>query len=457
MRRREVLQWLGAAAMSGCIGRQPPDASRTRAKSRIKPIRPIPNLLSRKEYYSFRPWRGGKTLAPVTQVTPRDRSYVHTYFDVTPFSPSHRYLAVTRLPFGNRHPLLGDRAQVCVIDLQEHSIQTIYTTKCWGYQTGANLHWGATDRHLYANDVIDGRAVCIGIDLQTGATLAYAGPLYTIMPDESCVVGFPHELRDVTQKGYGVPPRVANSFATLPPGASADEGIWRTDLKTNEKRLIASLADVAARVPTAPPAAGGTYYFWHTKFNRQGTRLLQVLRYIHPDEPDVRNPMVFTFNPDGSDICFAPRTDRVPVWHGPGGHPNWHSDGVHVIRHMETDGGDKSRFTQVRYDGTDFKILAEKIEGGGHPSVEPTGKYLITDRRDYEGGAAVMKLRLIDLIAEEERCICAIPTIDKKALKDTVFRLDGHPAWSRDYKKVSLQAAPEGERQLFIVDLEGMV
>ena len=36
------------------------------------------------------------------------------------------------------------------------------------------------------------------------------------------------------------------------------------------------------------------------------------------------------------------------------------------------------------------------------------------------------------------------------------FRLDGHPVWSRDYKKVSLQAAPLGKRQLFIVDLEAI-
>lgn len=44
-----------------------------------------------------------------------------------------------------------------------------------------------------------------------------------------------------------------------------------------------------------------------------------------------------------------------------------------------------------------------------------------------------------------------------EALKDTVFRLDGHPVWSRDYKKVSLQAAPNGKRQLFLVELAHIV
>lgn len=65
-----------------------------------------------------------------------------------------------------------------------------------------------------------------------------------------------------------------------------------------------------------------------------------------------------------------------------------------------------------------------------------------------------MNLRLVDLMAEQERNVCAIPTIGKDKLEDTVFRLDGHPVWSRDYKKVSLQAAPESNRQVFIVNLE---
>ncbi|MCK5175094.1 MAG: hypothetical protein KAR47_16995 [Planctomycetes bacterium] len=202
MKRREVLKCLGVAVLSGCAANKPA----TSEKNIIKPIRHLTNTFSSKEHYTFRPWRPGKTLAPVMQVTPRRQSYVHTYFDVTPFSPSGRYLAVTRLPFMYRFPVLGDKADVCVIDLQEQTIQTVCTTKCWGYQTGANVNWGTMDRRLYTNDVIDGQAVCVSIDLETTETRAYAGPLYTISPDESCVVGFPHELRDITQKGYGVPP-----------------------------------------------------------------------------------------------------------------------------------------------------------------------------------------------------------------------------------------------------------
>ncbi|MCK5173381.1 MAG: hypothetical protein KAR47_08315, partial [Planctomycetes bacterium] len=390
----------------------------------------VQNTFSRKKYYKFESFNTDKTLAPVTRVTPDDGFYVHTYFDVCPFSPSERYYAVTKIPFQDKMPILGDTAQVCVIDLQEQTIQTVFTTKCWGYQTGANVNWGSADRHLYTNDVIGGTAVCVRIDLETGETKAFAGPLYHIAPDESCVIGFPHELRDISQIGYGVPPRKPGDFAALSIGAAKDEGIWRTDLKTGEKTLLVSLANVAAKVPEPEQKEGGTYYFWHSKFNRQGTRIVQVLRYMLEYGTSSRNPMAFTFNADGTDIQYTPLSDRVPVWDNGGGHPNWHPDGENILRCLSPDGGDR-RYCLFRYDGSDFKVLCPKIKAGGHPSIEVRGKYLITDDTPVIDDIQHVTLKLINLAAEEDREICSIPTIDRRNLVDKVFRLDGHPAWSR--------------------------
>ena len=154
----------------------------------------------------------------MTRVTPRDGPYVLTYYDVCPFSPSQRYLAATRLPFQDRVPVLGDEAQICVIDLREQSIRTVATTRCWGFQTGALLNWGATDRRLYTNDVVDGEARCVRIDLASGERTVFAGPMYHIAPDESCVIGFPLELLDATQPGYGVPCADPLHPRRLPPG-----------------------------------------------------------------------------------------------------------------------------------------------------------------------------------------------------------------------------------------------
>ncbi len=406
--------------------------------------------------YDFLPADKGKAAVPVVKVTPDDGLFVHTYFDVTPFSPSQRYMAVTRLPFQDRMPVLGDIADVCIIDLENHTIRTVYSTKCFGYQTGANVQWGATDKTVYTNDVIDGRAVSVRIDLESGEATAFEGPMYSISPDESCVVGFTLEYLDITQLGYGVPPKDYDHLAALPPGASKTEGIWRTDLKTGKKSLLVSLADAAAAMPEAPPRPDYTFYFWHSKFNKQGTRIYQVLRCLFSDGWNGRNPVNLTFNADGSNIKYATPWYHQ-IWGSGGGHPNWHPDGEHLIRHLKMDDG-KDYFIQFKYDGSSYDILSDKITGGGHPSIEPTGRYLITDSFKKTSDSKTVSLRFIDLKAGKEEIACTLPTIRwEDKFDDNVYRLDGHPSWSRDYKKVSLQAAHEGKRQLFMVDVSGLM
>ena len=438
---------------------------------------------SKKQPFRFKTITGPDIHVPVTQVTPDGGLYQQTYFDITPFSPSQRYLVVSKFPFQDRMPVVGDIAEVCVVDLQEQTIQTIYKTKSWGLQTGTNAQWGATDRHVFCNDIIGGTAVGVRIDTETGETVAYCGPKYGLAPDESCFVSFPLELMDVTQFGYGCPPVKPGAYKTLPPGASKTEGIWRTDLKTNTKKLIVSLADAAAVLPPPPPGTREyTYYFWHSKFNRQGTRVYNVVRCMIPGA-ESRNPANITFKPDGTELFYCTPTESP--WGAPGGHPNWHPDGEHLVRHLEfgangqviggdDEGGKKtgkkkdakeakkakapkqSFFVKFKYDGSTLERLAPHCPGGGHPSMEITDRYLVTDAQKITGDTTkTVSVRLIDVKADAERTVCTLPTIKWEGrFDDNVFRLDGHPCWSRDYKKVTLQAAnAAGERQLFIVDL----
>ncbi|MFA7229227.1 MAG: hypothetical protein WC061_09335 [Melioribacteraceae bacterium] len=397
-------------------------------------------------------------LAPVTRVTPDDGIYVHTYFDVTPFSPSQKYMAVSKLPFQDRMPVQGDLAEVCIIDLENQNIKSVYKTKSWGYQTGTNVQWGADDRHVYCNDKVGDTAVGIQINIETGETKAFAGPMYSVARNESCYVGFPLELFDITQLGYGCPPEKLGVYKTLPLGASKTEGIWRTDLKTNEKKLIVSLHDAASVLPGIPPVEDYTFYFWHSKFNRQGTRVYQVLRCLFGKDPykaKERNPVNITFKPDGTEIFYT--TPNYPVWGSGGGHPNWHPNGEYLIRHLKLEDG-RDRFVQFKYDGSEFFVLTEKIQGGGHPSIEENSRYLITDAQKIIGDTKNVSLRLIDLKAEQEMIVCTLPSIKWEGhFDDNVFRLDGHPVWSRDYKKVSLQAAHNGKRQLFVIDLSKLI
>ncbi len=126
------------------------------------------DLRSAKVNYDFRPYRDTNTLCPVYRITPDDGYYLHTFYDICPWSPSQRYLACVRFPFQNREPGHLDEAQICVIDMKDHSLTEVYSTTGWGFQLGANVQWGSTDRHLYFNDMVDGEGVCVRLDLETG-------------------------------------------------------------------------------------------------------------------------------------------------------------------------------------------------------------------------------------------------------------------------------------------------
>lgn len=411
----------------------------------------------------FPRYRETATDCPVYRVTPDDGYYLHTFYDICPWSPSQRYLACTRFPFQDREPKYGEEAQVCLIDTHDGSLTDVWSTRAWGFQLGSNVQWGATDRYLYFNDLVDGEAVCVRLDLETGKGEPLAGPMYHVAPDDSAVVSYPLDLINASQSGYGYaesPDRVR----TLTPGAAQDEGIWRTDLKTGKKTLLVSIAEAYEVLPDADKDRfrGGTFVFFHSKYNPQTSRILQVFRCMMPDAgtefgiggTGVFKPSLITFNPDGSDVKLALPNQ---VWGKGGHHPNWHPDGQHILMNLKMD-YDRLKLCTFRPDGSNFRVLSETVHGSGHPSFHRDGRHIITDtypEEDYAAASKEVPLRLIDLQGQAERKLFYVFTLGMP--NANVLRIDPHPAWSRDYRKVCFNAAPEGRRQVFVADLEELV
>jgi len=409
--------------------------------------------------FKFREYRKGATFGKVQIVTPDDGYYIHTFFDVCPFSPTQKYLAVNKLPYQDRHIQYGDTLEICVIDLENETIESVYSTKGWGFQLGANLNWGKTDRFLYANDVIDNQAVCVRIDLKTKEVKAFSGPMYHINPHETDVISFPLDLINgyqdgiATQLGYGVPMFKETKEIK---GAPADQGLWQTDLASNQKKLLLSLKKARDTIGD-PFYEKANCYFFHSKYNPQGTRIFQVFRGIFPSLRQY-HPALLTLNPDGSQI-------RNPItreqWGYGGHHPNWHPDGKRIVMNLTPKwlGDDTLRFCIFRDTGEDFRILTEKHVGSGHPSVNQDLSYLISDC--YVGeykkfGLTESPIRLINLNTEEEVHICTVFT-DIRVGNDDTFRVDPHPVWSRDFKRVCFNGAPEEKRQVLIADLTDVI
>ncbi len=76
-------------------------------------------------YTSFEP------SVPVWCVTPNEGRVIHRFFDSSPFSPSGRYIALTRIPREDRYPRPGEVAEVVLVDLETGQERTVAETIGW--------------------------------------------------------------------------------------------------------------------------------------------------------------------------------------------------------------------------------------------------------------------------------------------------------------------------------------
>jgi len=459
--RREVITGLTAASLVGACSRQSADDfphRRTRdffGGMTIYNERMLPSLAGTfPAYTDFAP------RVPVHCVTPGATGYIHRYYDSSPFSPSGRYLAVTRLPFEDRRPRPGDIAEIAVIDLVTGELRTVAETRGWDVQLGAQTQWGANDRTLLFNDieVRDWMPYGVRLDLQTGESRRLGGTIYSVSPDGRWAASPCLRRMAVTQQGYGVV--VPRQYIPENRGASADDGIWITDLQSGHSRLLVSLAQIVAEaVPPLPVARErGDFFGFHVKWNPQGTRLMLALRWLPRSLLPWRRKRrygakhVITMNADGSHVRVAVSAER---WARGGHHPNWCPDGEHVLMNLDTR-GDGLSFARLALDGSTCETLVPAITGSGHPTLHPDGRHLLTDAYVDEPlafGDGTTPLRLVELNSATETQLVRIGIRPLAERSTGALRVDPHPAWDRTFTRIAFNACPEGKRRVYVADL----
>lgn len=394
-----------------------------------------------------RPYRTAECLTDVSIVTPAAGHYMTTFFDVNPFSPSGRYLAVTQVPFIDRLPIPGDPARVCVIDLNEERCRVVYRTVGWGAQLGANVQWGEHDGILYCNDVVEGRATGVRIDLSRATSHPLDGPIYGLSPDARYSYSPNIEFVNALIPGYGVPEPLIGRRRQKE-RLSTTDGIWRTDLSTGKCNLLVSLSEIVKQLPNQHELRGGTYNVFHVKVNPTNDRLFLILFSTRVPGRVGTPVQLVTMNTDGSNVRLAlPDT----LWRVGGHHPNWTPDGEHIVMNLKPR-GEAMTFVRFRYDGAKLERLAVGRKGSGHPSLDPKNRFLITDSYVSEGFKDKrndVPLRLINLATNEEQTLCWVHTKGISGPR----RIDPHPVWSSDGCRIAFNGVVQGYRQVLIANI----
>ena len=402
---------------------------------------------------------------PVHCVTPQAPGCIHRFYDSSPFSPSGRYLALTRLPFEDRLPGPGDAAEVVVVDLETGDTSTVAETRGWDSQLGAQVQWGRDDRTLLFNDVDtrEWRPFGVRLDPSSGERHRLDGTVYAVSPDGRGSAGPCLRRTLKTQRGYGVV--VPPEHVPVNRGAPADDGVYVTDLASGASRMLVSIAEIfeaAFPASTRDLYRRGDFYCFHVKWNPQGTRLLLVLRWIPRTllpwrrKKSHRRLNVITMDADGGNPRIAV-TDTL--WRKGGNHPNWCPDGEHVLMNLNSEGAGL-RFVRVRYDGSDLRTLSNTIQGSGHPTLHADGRHVLTDAYPQEAvayGDGTIPIRWIDLAESRESALVRIHTRSPFEETTPALRVDPHPAWDRPFERIAFNACPDGRRRVYVADLSSLV
>lgn len=407
-------------------------------------------------------------LVPVWCVTPNTGGCIHRFFDTSPFSPSGRYMALLRMPQEKRIPKPGEVAEIVLIDLQEGEEHVVADTRGWETQMGANINWGTKDTELYFNDVDPETWQDFSVKLNplTGEKQRLDGTVYRISPDGKNLISSDMKRMRRTQYGYGV--MVPDEFVPRNQGLVDDDGLYITNTKTGEKKLLVSIREVFDR---AEPSIDKKYYQqgecygFHCKFNPQGDRIAFSMRWFKTDEEQPWNMLsnqqlhfwVVTMKPDGSDIYVAIGPDQ---WKKGGHHHNWYPGGKKISTNLAIDDDGILKFVKVNYDGTNLEKIIEKIPGSGHPTVHPNGRHILSDAYEKEEmsfGDGTVPIRLIDLKEKNEKTAVRINVGNPAAGNNGPLRVDPHPAWAPDYKHIAFNGFVGGTRRVFIADFSKFV
>jgi hypothetical protein len=379
--------------------------------------------------------------APVRPLTKGPAFHWFGYYDKLQFDPSGRYVLGNQVRFEGRSPRAEDEIRVGMVDTGDGDRWVeLGATKAWNWQQGCMLQWvpGSKTDVLW-NDRVDGEFVSHIVNVKTGKKRTIPSAVYTLSPDGKWGITCDFRRLNDVRPGYG--------YAGVPdPNANVlipeDVGIWKVDLATGKRTLLVSVAD-AARIPyPGGYSKGAKHWFNHLLISPDGRRFIFLHRWRGDKEGRSFSTRLFTADANGKDLYI---TDP----HGKTSHFVWR-DAQHILAWAwHPSKGDKfylyrDKTEQVEAVGPDVMTV------NGHCTYVPkTGnRWILNDT--YPDRNRNQNVYLFDTKTGTRRELGSFASPPEYTGE---WRCDTHPRTSPDGKKVVIDSAHNGGRQMYMIDI----
>ena len=387
-------------------------------------------------------------LAPVRQITKGPRFHWFGYYDKFQFSPDNRFVLANEVDFEHRSPKSDDVIHIGMVDLQDGDKWTeLGTTRAWNWQQGCMLQWlPGSKSEIIWNDREGDRFVAHILDVKSGKKRTLPNPIYNVSPDGKTGIAPDFRRLNDCRPGYGYTGIPDPNFDVKAP---EDAGLWSMDMKTGKQTLLLSFAKLAKIPYTGKPDAAFTpdakHWFNHLLFNTNGSRFFFLHRWRNTPTGGFRT-RAFTVNRDGKKLfCLDP-------WGGTS-HFIWR-DPKHIMAWAwHPSHGEKFYL---------YKDLTDKVEVvgpdemtvNGHNTYLPGTKNLWVLNDTYPDAKRLQHPYLYHLPTRRK-----VPLGHFPAPRDYTgeWRCDNHPRASRDGKFVCIDSPHNGGRQMYLIDVRGLI
>lgn len=363
------------------------------------------------------------------------------YYDKSPWDHTGRWMLGLESEFKDHPPTAADSVTVGLIDTQADNRWTpLARSLAWNWQQSCMLQWlnGGRSHEILFNDRAGDHYVTRILNLKTGRERVLERPSYGVNRAGTFAVSVNFSRLHHQRPGYG--------YAGVPDpwqnvNEPEDDGVFRLNLATGESKLILSTRQ-AACFQRSPEFEGKVHRFNHLQFGANHRRFAMLHRYKTPDE-EVGHTRLLTMDLDGTDLrCLSD--------HGLVSHYDWR--GGDAILAWATRRGIGDRYFLFQEDGSGFKAIGEDVFNcDGHCSFSPDNEWILTDT--YPDAEHFRTLIVYHCRSGKRIDLGRFlsPPVEWQ------IRCDLHPRWSRDGRTVCFDSVHEGVRQMYVIDVAGLV